>query len=407
MKKLPIFLVIFIFTSCSVKNNKQQEILKTGVEINDFFVINPQNFEKNNLSLSVFAADVKYVPLSNKILIGSVQALRVNSNAVYLIYDNSGGGEGNGHSQLFRFDKNGKNPVQIGKVGKGPQEYLSGNFFAVDESNNRIYINGKANTVLVYDTLGNYIRAFKFQDSELNFSKLDILSSNKLFLPQSNLGARGPYLWYIIDTLGNITSRKTNSTPPFETHTGSHSGTFKYKDKISYWVDYNDTIFEISPDLTSRASYIITPNETEVDELKLQSSSVTLFKPSEYFLPRFFTGTNKYLINRYSYKGKYAFTFIDKKSLETYTCNYKLGKGGITNDFDAGLMFFPLDYFTDEENEYLVAIIQPFELKAHVASETFKNFTPKHPEKKKEFEQLANRLDENDNPVLMLVKLKE
>jgi len=31
----------------------------------------------------------------------------------------------------------------------------------------------------------------------------------------------------------------------------------------------------------------------------------------------------------------------------------------------------------------------------------------KHPEKKKELEKLANSLDENDNPVLMLVKLKE
>ena len=31
----------------------------------------------------------------------------------------------------------------------------------------------------------------------------------------------------------------------------------------------------------------------------------------------------------------------------------------------------------------------------------------KYPEKKKQLEQLANSLDENDNPVLMLVKLKE
>ena len=31
----------------------------------------------------------------------------------------------------------------------------------------------------------------------------------------------------------------------------------------------------------------------------------------------------------------------------------------------------------------------------------------KYPEKKKQLEELANSLNENDNPVLMLVKLKE
>jgi hypothetical protein len=48
-----------------------------------------------------------------------------------------------------------------------------------------------------------------------------------------------------------------------------------------------------------------------------------------------------------------------------------------------------------------------FDLKAHVASNEFKNATPKFPEKKKELEQLANELNENDNPILMLVRPKE
>jgi hypothetical protein len=135
-----------------------------------------------------------------------------------------------------------------------------------------------------------------------------------------------------------------------------------------------------------------------------------MFKPSIYYLPRFFIETNKYLINRYSFKGEYAFAFIDKVTRKTYSCNYKLVKdatGGIKNDFDAGLMFFPSDYFTDGENEYLYAIIQPFQLKTQIASEAFRNSIPQYPEKKKELEKLANSLHENDNPVLMLVKLKE
>jgi hypothetical protein len=46
------------------------------------------------------------------------------------------------------------------------------------------------------------------------------------------------------------------------------------------------------------------------------------------------------------------------------------------------------------------------QLKAHVASESFKNSTPKYPEKKRELEKLAVSLKETDNPVLVLVKMK-
>ncbi len=120
--------------------------------------------------------------------------------------------------------------------------------------------------------------------------------------------------------------------------------------------------------------------------------------------------TKTYLISRYNYKGKFAYLFLDKNSLKTSVCYYEWKrdeKGGIPNNFDGGLSFSPDTYFEENGDEYLAGTIQPFELKAHVASDAFKNSTPKYPEKKKQLEQLANSLDENDNPVLMLVKLKE
>ncbi|MDP3445144.1 MAG: hypothetical protein Q8T08_19970 [Ignavibacteria bacterium] len=54
-----------------------------------------------------------------------------------------------------------------------------------------------------------------------------------------------------------------------------------------------------------------------------------------------------------------------------------------------------------------MGFVNSYELKAHVASTAFKDSNPKYPEMKKELEKLANSLNENDNPVLMLVKLKE
>ena len=70
-------------------------------------------------------------------------------------------------------------------------------------------------------------------------------------------------------------------------------------------------------------------------------------------------------------------------------------------------MFQPLGYFTENNQEFFTSIIDPFKLKAHVASSEFINSIPKYPEKKKELEKLANSLKDTDNPILILVKLKE
>ena len=69
--------------------------------------------------------------------------------------------------------------------------------------------------------------------------------------------------------------------------------------------------------------------------------------------------------------------------------------------------FFPKSYFSENDNEYLLGLVHPYYLKNYISTNEFKNSIPKYPEKKKELEKLANSLKENDNPVLMLVRLKE
>ena len=79
-------------------------------------------------------------------------------------------------------------------------------------------------------------------------------------------------------------------------------------------------------------------------------------------------------------------------------------KHGIINDMDGG----PNIWFkTTKDDHTIISWINAYELKSYVASDAFKNSIPKYPEKKKELEKLANSLSENDNPVLMLIKLKE
>jgi hypothetical protein len=77
---------------------------------------------------------------------------------------------------------------------------------------------------------------------------------------------------------------------------------------------------------------------------------------------------------------------------------------GLRNDYDGGVNFYPRKMVNDST---LAMWIDAFRLKEHVASEAFKNSTPKYPEKKKELEAFVNQLNENDNPVLILCTFSE
>lgn len=77
---------------------------------------------------------------------------------------------------------------------------------------------------------------------------------------------------------------------------------------------------------------------------------------------------------------------------------------GFENDIDGGINFMTRYAANDT---LIVSWFEPYQLKMYVASETFKKSTPKYPEKKNELERLAASLDENDNPVLMIIKMKK
>jgi hypothetical protein len=81
-----------------------------------------------------------------------------------------------------------------------------------------------------------------------------------------------------------------------------------------------------------------------------------------------------------------------------------LFSSGFYNDIDAGPRFYPSKQVDDST---MVMWIEAKQLKDHVASDDFQKSIPKYPEKKKQLEELANRLTNLDNPVLMFVNFRK
>jgi hypothetical protein len=76
---------------------------------------------------------------------------------------------------------------------------------------------------------------------------------------------------------------------------------------------------------------------------------------------------------------------------------------GIFNDLDGGPNVLPKTCYDDNT---IVSVVDALKFKNHVNSEFFRKSEPKYPERKKELEQLASKISELDNPILVLVSRK-
>jgi hypothetical protein len=361
------------------------------------FEFDPRNLDKNEISLSQIADDISYTPLDNSIKMGEIydnHFPKFINNSIFL-YENDIG--------ILVYDQDGKFLRKVGSIGRGPGEYISGLDFTVDEKTETVYVLDNFTSIKVYSKSGNFLRSFSLQKFGDYINTIEFFNSN-LFISFAIQFENANYEWIVLDTLGKPIKMKDRTSPIFISNVGgAGDGIYKFDNRLSYYNNYTDTVFSVLPDLTEKASFIISPGEH-----RLPKSKVTVEEISNCISLRQLLETKQFLTIRYTYQKKYNLVIIDRKTRESFVNNWDFkARGGILNDFDGGLKFLPISYLIKSGREYLVGLISPYEIKALVESIEFKNVVPKFPEKKKELETLANSIEEIDNPILVLVKLKK
>lgn len=378
-------LCTFFFCSCSDNNSKQDEIR----------VIDPRELIQANILLSDLAQSISYIPLSNNVPFIHVNSLQLcDSVTIACTYP-----EG-----IFTFNSKGKLLNRIGKNGRGPGEYQWGFMFTLDREHKRVYVLSRPN-LLKFSFEGSFLGNVPISCAEKNFSEIVFLD-NKLYLYEGvNLGY-GKYNWVVMDTLGTILSEKYNSVETFRSTQyllGNKQDVFN--GRTYFWNVVNDTIFRIEKEKIT-PEYLFAQGDFRVPKIW----KIDCF---EYFYPQKIFFTKNFLYTGFYYKSYLCSGIYDKKKNQFFEVNKAKDKKiylgpGILNDMDMGMPLIPISYYCDEENnEYLIGTVNPVELKAHCKTEGFLTSNAKFPDKKKELEKLANSLNENDNPVLMVVKLKE
>jgi hypothetical protein len=230
-------------------------------------------------------------------------------------------------------------------------------------------------------------------------------TNNQILGFVENAEGQNEYSFVLYNANGQIINKYKNKYK-FNISTGAISFNpeciFYQYNKILHCKELNsDTIFSFDKG-TFIPKYILKQGEAKyTTDLRGKSMTTNLTK---YIIQKNLFESEKYLFYQYNWEKRYN-CFIKNKSNGT---QYLIdNETGLVNDLDSGPNFKIQNTVIVDGTEYMVSWINAFELKAHVASNDFKNSTPKFPDKKKALEKLANNLNENDNPILMLVKLKE
>jgi hypothetical protein len=358
--------------------------------------IQPDDFIKRDILISEFASDIFYIVLDDVVEIEFIISLKISKDSCFFISTQPRG--------VLKFDSRGDILTKIGNIGYGPGEYVVSHRIAIDNKSKTIFVLD-LKSIKKYTFDNKYIGEIVLDGYNCNFTGIECLEDALLLYEDFNMGNMCTE-WILLDFDGKILMKKENYIEPFKTNIGFVNNVSVFNGNVYYWNHFNDTIFEISR-YNYKPKYIFNLKDKKPpmrnQEFDEYSRFITLLNILE---------TKNQLFIRYAYNQKPHFTVYDKLN-DVFSVVSKVIDGaqntsyGFINDIDSGLLFDPAHYHSENGNEYLIGWFFPYEIKAHVASSAFKNSTPKYPEKKRELERLANSLSENDNPVLMIVKLKE
>lgn len=412
------FCISFVLLLVSCSTFEQQEYNLIDFEIND------SNFKP--FKLSELADDLEYIALETTpgLLLKEIKYVDISGNKIAVADKNI----------CLLFDGKGKMISQTGRYGNGPGEYS--HISQIKIVNDLVLIpDARDDNIRFYNKAGNFLYSVKApgEFSPSNHSRNFITNSDTTFYIRiPNRTGNETYRIAHFDNKGNVIQKYKNTTffnrqkPVFGTSDVS-AQFYRLNGEVYYKEMLNDTIWRIDEDILRLAHILNLGKYGFTIQDKELPTPVWYKKLAKCIHVNYVFECNRYVYILINFMSHYPFTFFresntpsgkapyeilglyDKKedSFSLVKPSYKDGQlepTGIENDMDGGINLMPKYIINDT---LMVSWVNAYELKMYVTSDAFKNSTPLYPEKKKKLEQLASSLDENDNPVLMLVKLKK
>jgi hypothetical protein len=419
LKVISIFSLL-LFPSC---NNRQKND-------NSFISVNVKDNIKNQqqINLSQFTDNIQYVPLETKENLPFSWITNIDFSENMILVTNM--------RLCLLYDYEGHFISKIGAQGRGPGEYayvsniglISPKMICVQDLYDLIEyrLDGLFEKKYLKTFLTNTIYpigSFRIIDDSLYFGHVSNSTGkaeNKAIIVDKHGDIKHVYMNYI------IFNRECEVASSFE----DYAHIYQFKNSIFYKEFYNDTLFSLTNQYELVPKYVFNLGKYKepisARALLEQGPSMSrfiylwnVFQTEEYLLLNFQFGDNfparrltpRTIMGRITtiFNTTNVLGIYNKKTKKLTFCkptntDNPLFTSGLFNDIDGGPRFFPTNQVNDST---MVMWVKAEELKAHVASDDFKNSIPKYPEKKKQLEDLASRTTVFDNPVLMFVTFKK
>ena len=380
-----LIVILFVMVRCGVGNNQSDGFITVDVT---------KSYPKKELILQDFM-DVEYIKLeTNDDFITQGIVMDVGKDIILIRNARDG--------NILIFDRNGKGIRKINRMGQGPEEYIMSINIILDEDNAEIFVNdGPSSKINVYDLYGNFKRRIRYKEGALvdniyNYDKDNLICQDNFSTsPDVDLKIHRNSFFLVSKQDGSIRDieipffKKISKILTFQNEQGMIFTAFPRNSLITpfqnNWLltePSSDTVFMYLPD------HNMTP-------FIVRAPSVQSMDPETFLFPGVFT--DRYYFME-SVKKEYDFeslTGLQSKKIMYDKQDKKIYEYTVfNNDYNERTENLSLRSFNEEIAFYA-------RLEAHTLIEDDENgkLTGK-------LKEIASTLNEDDNPVIMLVKNK-
>jgi hypothetical protein len=393
MKTQTVFLLLFIIliASCKTKDSVRKSV---SADLPYIVYLEEGIGNIESVPISSVGKEMEYIPLATDTtcLLSRVSSVDFCDSLIFV----SDG------SRLLCFDRTGKYLYPVGSVGRGPDEYNYVRNFFTDRINKEIYILAMGK-VMVFGFDGKLKRTFK---ADFRPAQVITKDQNTLMFHLFNLSGPTPdtaYSWYVTDKQGVIINRILNhhkrlSRPgllvpdsPLYLH-GSLAHFLEFGNDTLYY--YNESVM--------KPYAIFNPGKLKM-ETDLELTPETIKEISERikgtFWIRDITESDDFLFINLAWglSDSTSFCIYDKNNSK-FTV---LKDNGFADDINGGPVFWPKSICDDNT---LVDNVDAFTLLKYIKAGQAGSSGEKGRKTSTRFEELGKRIDENSNPVLIVLR---
>lgn len=377
-------------------------------ETTSLLKVNIDDVEIRDIKLSdiVESCDLILLETKTEALLNSSSSFAVSNDYILIVdYD---------QYPAKLFSRTGQFIRDLGKIGAGPNEYMSVVSPYIDETNESFwlllggnYSNIKDGWFYIFNKNGDIIQKIRAIDKDDNASNSNkVLVYNNQILTPGNVKSLNMIVYKSLtnDTVLNIRNR---IKPDYFTYLTNMSTVYPIKDKFVFKIGEADTIYSFTP-----KSGLIHPlasiysNKHRFDESKIKEARRTT-GPGRFaniqdatencYSIKLLGETNKYYLLSVYIAGIEPTTkllLVDKKTAET-------SFGQITNDFQSGL---PLDNIPNFYlNKYIIFHYSAIEYLDKIKQQQKVNTDKKDIQL---LQGIADKLTNEDNDILLICKLR-